>query len=273
MEVNRTVQENNLDILVKNGGFEFTDTFFPYTSGQIGPYFIQSAVVMKDGSDFSKACDDMSELVYSAAKDFDLEDYMISGGESRDWVFSFAVAKKLFLPHAMLYKDGRVIGDMEGKEVLHVADLNNVGSSPRDSWVPAIRNAGGEINDIFFYVDRMEEGVQVMRNLGLESHSVVPLDEHAWDYLKSKGVVDETTYRNLRERMEDKDAWAEKMLQSDEGFKELFRLQNSGGEGMVKVEKILEKGKLGIEKELHSRLLRALEIQEDAHYSNSEEGK
>tara|TARA_Y100000310_G_scaffold297347_1_gene330270 strand:- start:330 stop:1097 length:768 start_codon:yes stop_codon:yes gene_type:complete len=227
MEVNREVQEENLDILVKNGGFQFTDTFFPYTSGEIGPYYVQSAVVMKNGLDYSRVCDDMDELVYSVAKDSDLEDYVISGGESRDWVFSFAVAKNLFLPSVMLYKDGRILGDMEGKEVLHVADLNNEGSSVRDSWKPMIEKAGGKINNIFFYVDRMESGVQVMEDLGLESHSVVPLDEHAWDYLKSKGVVDETTYKNLRERMDDKDAWAEKMLQSDKGIERLRELCKS----------------------------------------------
>ena len=43
-------------------------------------------------------------------------------------------------------------------------------------------------NDIFFYVDRMEGGVEEVRKFGLESHALVPLNKHAWDYLQQKGT-------------------------------------------------------------------------------------
>lgn len=201
MESEQQIQKRNLNILVKHGGFQFTDDFFPYTSGEIGPYYVQSAVVMKNGRDYWRATQDFSHLILNKTQtnphrgsNFDV----ISSGETRDWIFSFPLVGTFSIPHAMLYKNGKILGsDMKDKRVIHVADLNNEGSSPRDYWVPMIKKAGGEISDIFFYVDRMEDGVQIMKDLGLNSHAVVSLDEHAWDYLQKQGVVSAEVYKSL----------------------------------------------------------------------------
>lgn len=222
-ERKRKIQERNLDALAKNGAFQFTPTFFPYTSGEIGPYYVQSAAILKNGRDYCQACEDMKDLLTWNLNAGTVD--VISGGESRDWIFSFPLAAQMGLPHAMLYKNGKSLGaDMSGRKVVHVADLNNEGSSPRDKWVPAIQEAGGEIDHILFYVDRLEDGVQTMKDLGLQSHSVVPLDEHAWEYLQKNGVVSPEVYRQLTSRAKDKDAWAQDMLRSDEGRKTLASL-------------------------------------------------
>ena len=76
-----------MEILVKNGGFQFSDSFFPYTSGEIGPYYVQSADIMKDRSDYAKAVKDMTNLIIPhipSAKIMDHSNNIISGGESRD---------------------------------------------------------------------------------------------------------------------------------------------------------------------------------------------
>jgi hypothetical protein len=157
------------------------------------------------------------------------------------------------MPHVMLYKDGKSVGtDIKGRQVVHVADLNNEGSSPRDLWVPAIKKAGGTINDIFFYVDRMEEGVNVMKELGLNSYAVVPLDEHAWDYLQKTRVVSPEIYKNLMARgktREERDAWARNMLKSDAGLARLVQLFDNE-QSRAKVMKILDKGYPGLKREL-----------------------
>jgi len=255
METSQKIQERNLDILVRNGGFEFTDSFFPYTSGEIGPYYVQSAVVMKNGSDYWQATQDLSKLIFKEMGQ-DIHDNLqiISSGETRDWIFSFPLIEEISVPQSMLYKNGKIIGaDMNGKKVIHVADLNNEGSSPRDYWVPMIKEAGGEINDIFFYVDRMESGVQVMEDLGLKSHSVVPLDKHAWDYLQEKDVVSAKVYWSLRGRMEDKGVWAKNMLRSEKGLETLAKLSKDHPEKAIK---ILTNGYPDMEEELKSGLLK-----------------
>ena len=50
----------------------------------------------------------------------------------------------------------------------------------------------------------MEKGTEVMKELGLNSHALVPLDKHAWDYLQQEGVLNQEIYNNLRQRMEDR---------------------------------------------------------------------
>ena len=251
----RKLQEKHLEVLARNRGFQFTDTFVSYTSGKIGPYYIQSAVVMKDGRDYDKAIEDISEMIFDVMNNVNIMDYVVSGGESRDWIFSFPVAVNLGKPHAMIYKDGKVFGaDMNGRYVIHVADLNNEGSSLRDLWVPTIRREGGKIDDVSFYVDRMEDGVKVMKDLNLRSHSLVQLDKNAWKYLRKDGVVSKGVYKNLMERMENKEEWAKKMLQSEEGFKTLFNLAKGNERDRSKVKKILEIGYPEIGDELMDRL-------------------
>lgn len=245
------MQELGLMTLAANDGFQFTKTFFPYTSGKIGPYYVQSAVVQINGADYVAAVQALRDLVLESSAE------VISGGESRDWIFSNPVSVLMGLPHATIYKNGKVIGaNMEDKEVAHVADLNNEGSSPRDIWVPAIEGAGGKINHIYFYVDRLEDGAGVMEDLGLKSHAVVPLDGHAWGYLLGLTefcVLDKQIYEGLMERMEDKDRWARDMLRSDEGFKTLSELARNPDTAM-KVRNILDNGYPDLKDELSERL-------------------
>lgn len=252
----KSMQERGLNVLARHkGGFQFTNTFFPYTSGEIGPYYVQSGVVQNDGHDYNGAIDDMSELVRSAVGEKRVGGIIISGGETRDWIFSLPVALKLYRPHVMLYNDGKMVGasgEIKGREVVHVADLNNEGSSPRDKWVPIIKKAEGTIRDIFFYVDRMEGGVDVVKDLGLNSHAVVPLDEHAWDYLQKTGVVSAEVYRNLMARgksQADRDEWAEAMLKSRAGQSELVKLFDNE-KSREKVRKILSHGYAYLKSEL-----------------------
>lgn len=258
-ESKEAIQERGLDILSKHkGGFQFTNTFFSYTSAEIGPYYVQSGVVQNDGKDYVTAVNDMASLIEDAVGTERLSKAVISGGETRDWIFSGPVAYKLGLPHLMLYKDGKSVGaDIKGKEAIHAADLNNEGSSPRDLWIPAINKAGGRITDIFFYVDRMEEGVHVMKELGLNSYAAVPLDDHAWEYLQKIGVVSSEVYQNLMARgktKEERGAWARAMLRTDAGLETLAALAASQ-KTAEKAKKILDKGYPDMKAELVDRLV------------------
>jgi len=245
----------NLSNLVDNGGFQFSDTFFPYTSGEIGPYYVKSEVVTNDSPSFQLALDSMETLI--AMNIEGVSDFVIAGGESRDWIFSFPMSDRLKTAHTAVYKNGKMHGsNVKDRNVVWVADLNNEGSSPRDLWVPAIKKAGGILNHIFFYVDRMESGVQVMKNLKLKSHAVVSLDESAWDYLKQNDIVTEQAYKNLRERgqsKESRDAWAISMLRSDAGFTTFKELYDNPKTEM-KAAKILDTAYRSIRGELMERL-------------------
>jgi orotate phosphoribosyltransferase len=258
-EIKEEMQKRNLSALAKSpGGFQFTRTFVPYTSYEIGPYYVQSAAIMSNGLAYAIACSDIANLVKETLG----EEFkgIISGGESRDWCFSGNVAQILQMPHTMIYKTDetgkcKTIGaDMKGADVIHVADLNNEGSSPRDMWVPTIRSAGGKIKDIFFYVDRLESGVEEMAKLGLKSHAVIPLDEKAWKYLQEINVVTPEVYESLCRRMENKDEWAKNMLYSDAGLETMVSLLGSL-KTREKAQKILSVGYPEIKDEIIDMLM------------------
>ncbi|MCX6748261.1 MAG: hypothetical protein NT076_01530 [Candidatus Pacearchaeota archaeon] len=252
------IKKRNLAALAKTKtGFQFTRTFFPYTSAEIGPYYVQSAAIMEDGKAYAMACQDMADLVReSFGGNFN---GIISGGESRDWCFSGPVAQILGLPYTMIYKKDetgqcKTIGaNMKGMNVAHVADLNNEGSSPRDMWVPTILSAGGKIDNIFFYVDRLEDGVEAMKKLGLKSHSIIPLDEGAWQYLQEIKIVSPEVYKSLCQRMENKDEWAKAMLRSDAGLETLVALLGSA-KTREKGQRILHVGYPDIKDEIIERM-------------------
>lgn len=220
----RSLQETNLLALLQNKAFEFADNnhpWFPYTSGQIGPYYIQSIAVERDGAAYAAAIQAVTEIIQSEFQNIDV----ISGGETRDWDFSNPAAVALQLPHIKIYKNGKTLGaDIRGKRCLHVADLNNEGSSIRDYWKPILEKNGGILTGVIFYVDRMEDGADVMRELGLNTQAVVPLDETAWSIARSKGYVSDALYDSLVARLQDRHAWAKQALENNPAlFQELYR--------------------------------------------------
>jgi orotate phosphoribosyltransferase len=210
----RELQRQGLADLVRFGQPQFTDTFFPYTSGEVGPYYIQSIVVEADGAAYRRSIDALCELIVEVvgADGFDA----VSGGESRDWDFSNPVAAMLEKPHIKIYKDGRTIGaSPEGRRVVHVADLNNQGSSMRDIWAPVLRGVGARIVHAVFFVERLEDGVEVLAELGIPSSAVVPLDSAAWGYLREIGYISRQMYESLERRRRDKRAWAVEALRNN----------------------------------------------------------
>ena len=218
------LQEINLKNLLATGAFQFaneTTPWFPYTSGQVGPYYFQSTTIEKDGKAYATAIQSLAELIQADAAPFDV----ISGGETRDWDFSNPVAVALRKPHLKLYKDGKALGaDVAGRNVLHVADLNNEGSSIRDYWKPHIEKNGGRVVGFVSFVDRLEDGVAVLKKLGIPALSVAPLDEHAWDLTLREGCISRAVHQALVERMRDKRAWALRTLRAHpDFFRKLYR--------------------------------------------------
>jgi len=202
------LQKTNLRNLIKTGAFRFIDNktpWFPYTSGQVGPYYIQSISIEKDGAKYARAVQSLVKLIRAEVGPFDV----ISGGETRDWDFSNPVAVMMRKPHAKMYKDGRLIGaDVEGRKVLHVADLNNEGSSVRDYWKPIVERNKGRFLAVVSFVDRIEDGWALFKRMKLPSYSVAPLDKAAWDILLSEKIISAELHAKLVARMQDRRRWA-----------------------------------------------------------------
>ncbi len=212
------LQATNLRNLLNTGAFRFVDArtpWFPYTSGQVGPYYVQSTTVEKDGAAYAVAIQSLVSLIQAEIGAFDA----ISGGETRDWDFSNPVAIALHKPHLKMYKDGKVLGaDIAGKTFLHVADLNNEGSSVRDYWKPIIEQGGGRLAGVVSFVDRMEDGFTALQKLGIRLFCVVPLDARAWGIARETGHVSVALHAQLVARQANRDAWAEHALLSQPDY-------------------------------------------------------
>ena len=230
---------------------------FWYTSGKIGPYFINTHFVYgneKDAVDLLSFIDEaLSDHLTLPKKVFEktLEQYStneiyknvintmksyieenidvseidyISGGERRDWFFSNIIAYLLNKPHISIYKDlSTVVSDskfeqtakiqnINGKKVLHIADLITVASSYIRAWIPAIENLGGKIEWSCVVVDRMQGGKEKLAEKNVKSLSLVNVDSNLFKQALDMRIINETQKEMLEGFFKNPDATMKQFL-------------------------------------------------------------
>lgn len=217
---------------------------FWYTSGKIGPYFINTHFVYgseQDATELLSFIDEsLSDKISLPKKVFEktlkqykeneiyhnviesMKEYIlnnidineidyISGGERRDWFFSNIIAYLLNKPHITIYKDlSTVTSDstfentnkstnIENKKVLHIADLITVASSYVRAWIPAISELGGKICWSCVVVDRMQGGKDVLEKEGVQSFSLVQVDNTLFKTAFEHGIINENQLKMLEQ--------------------------------------------------------------------------
>lgn len=160
-------------------------------------------MVMKQyncNSIFKDVIDEMVSFIRNTINVNDI-DY-ISGGERRDWFFSYVIANILNKPHITIFKDlDTIVSDsnfenttpitsIAGKKVLHITDLITVASSFLRAWIPAIQNLGGELVWALSVVDRMQGGKERLSDLGITTYSLTCVDEELFVTAFDKGIID-----------------------------------------------------------------------------------
>ena len=125
----------------------------------------------------------------------------VSGGERRDWYFSMMIAYLLGLPHITLFKDQSAVVStcdfeestevtkLEHKRVLHVADLLTKASSYENYWSPAIKKLGSDIFWSAVVVDRLEGGEETLKELKIESLSLIKLSNSLFDKANELSII------------------------------------------------------------------------------------
>ena len=233
-----------MSYLFKTNAIRFCEENKPfwYTSGKIGPYFINTHFVYgneKDAVELLSFIDEalanhltLPKKVFEKAlkqyekneiyknvidtmksyieKDIDISeiDY-ISGGERRDWFFSNILAYLLNKPHISIYKDlsivvsdskfenTEIVENINGKKVLHIADLITVASSYIRTWIPAIENLGGKILWSCVVVDRMQGGKEKIEEKGIKSLSLVNVDTDLFKKALEMNIINESQLKML----------------------------------------------------------------------------
>ncbi len=244
---------NNItSYLFKTNAIRFCEENKPfwYTSGKIGPYFINTHFVYGSEKDAVELLNYIDELladkmtlpkkvfekvskqyqeneIYKNVIDI-MKKYIeeninineidyISGGERRDWFFSNILAYLFKKTHISIYKDlTTVVSDynfentnkvenIEGKKVLHIADLITVASSYIRAWIPAIENLGGKIVVSCSVVDRMQGGKEKIEEKGIKSLSLVQVDNSLFKEALELGIINENQEKMLEKFFENPD--------------------------------------------------------------------
>ena len=230
---------------------------FWYTSGKIGPYFINTHFVYGNEKDavellsFIDEClvdkltlpekvfekvlkqyetNEIYKTVIDTMKNYIEEniniseiDY-VSGGERRDWFFSNMISYLLNKPHLSIYKNlsvvesdskfenSNLIESLEGKKVLHIADLITVASSYIRAWIPAIKNLGSEICWSCVVVDRMQGGKAKIESEGVKSLSLVQVDKNLFKRALDLNIINSAQVTMLNGFFENPDETMKQFL-------------------------------------------------------------
>ena len=126
----------------------------------------------------------------------------ISGGERRDWLFSLPVARALGLPHLSLFKSLSAVytgvkGDtvpaeraaLQGKRLLHIADLVTEASSYLRAWIPTVEETDARIVATVVVVDRNQGGGQKLAAAGIPLCALVTLTPALFDEAVAHGKL------------------------------------------------------------------------------------
>ena len=260
---------------------------FWYTSGKIGPYYINAEFLYgskQDSKDLLEFINQekenelelpiklfkkiekqyteneiyryvINEMKNKIEQNIDVNeiDY-VSGGERRDWFFSYMIAKLLNKPHITIYKhlnsvvsdfeftDVKPIENIEGKNVLHVVDMINTSSSYVRAWIPVIEKLGGKIKWSISCVDRMQGGAKVLEDRGIKCMSIVQVDKTLFDKALELNVINKEQYNMVNEYIKNPDETMRKFLKEHPEF-----LENA----LVSDEKTVGRAKMCIEQNLY----------------------
>lgn len=279
-----------ISYLFKTNAIRFCEENKPfwYTSGKIGPYFINTHFVYgneKDAVELLSFIDGalenkeklpkkVFEKVYKQYQEnetyknvieimkkqieenisIDEIDY-ISGGERRDWFFSNILAYLLKKPHISIYKDlSTVVSDykfetttkienIEGKNVLHIADLITVASSYIRAWIPAIENLNGKMTASCVVVDRMQGGKEKIEERGVKSLSLVQVDKELFKEALEMKIINEKQEDMLEKFFENPDETMRVFLKGHPEFLE---------QALSSDEKTKKRAKLLLEQDLYN---------------------
>jgi orotate phosphoribosyltransferase len=168
------------------------------------PAAVSSAVARQYDENplYHELCDLMAGQLQGLDFDF------ISGGERRDFFFSYQTAALLAKPHLSLLKDGRAIlgeqaasnirligvGELGGMKAAHVADLITEASSYQRTWLPAIIRCGATMPMSLVVVDRNQGGREYLASVGTRLLSLTVIERPLFRQALAEGMISQEQY-------------------------------------------------------------------------------
>ncbi|HBN82366.1 MAG TPA: orotate phosphoribosyltransferase [Clostridiales bacterium] len=172
----------------------------------------------------------------------------ISGGERRDWFFSYMVAVLLDKPHITVFKDlysNVLVGerveetpDLSGKRVIHVCDLVTLASSYLKSWIPALKKHSGKLLETFTVVDRCQGGKEILQEEGIQLISLVNIDENLFTAAKEQSIINQEQFDMVLSFMKDLEKFMNEYIRENPDF--LSKSLQKGGKDQERAEAFQE---------------------------------
>lgn len=139
----------------------------------------------------------------------------VSGGERRDWIFSFPFAGAMGVPHLTLFKEGTAHPEQApqpGDAALHIADLLNNAASYFELWLPALEKLGVACPATLCVTSRGDTGLNRLKEAGKRVESLAHIGLPLFAAARESGMIAATTYEELATHFRSAPEWAETYL-------------------------------------------------------------
>ncbi|MDD2393608.1 MAG: orotate phosphoribosyltransferase [Eubacteriales bacterium] len=275
-EVNIVNNVNNeiVDFLFRTNAIEVCEPGKPffYTSGKLGPYYINTHYLYGSKQDAQALLDIMDknsqdhDVLNKLVTDSVMKQYneniifksvitklaevaseysfdLISGGERRDFFFSIPVASILGVPHLSIFKDGSTIyeGDVPlGKTCLHIADLVTEASSYIRAWIPVVNDLKVDMKYSLSVVDRNQGGNKVLCDAGIMFKALAVIEDSFFETAFRNGYINREQLVMITNFMKDPQKFMLDFFRSDPGF--LERQIEAGGKSRERALRCIEYG-------------------------------
>lgn len=161
----------------------------------------------------------IAAMADKALQNFDINDqWLISGGERRDWLFSIPLAHQLGLRHLFLFKNGTSYCDKAltpEDKALHVADLINNAASYFDLWLPILNKIGIPMPGTVCVNSRGENGIKKLTDHGYKVVAVNSVDLGFFADWRDQGLISAEIYQELATYFKSPEEWGQTYLTSD----------------------------------------------------------
>jgi len=233
------------------------DKQFWYTSGTIGPYFVNThflygsekdanellSFIDKNTADKFKFANELTDRIVDFYKANSLYkeviDYFIlkfkseekflnagyiTGGERRDWFFSVIAAYLTGKKHLFIFKDlsvcdkEKIITDIKGADVVHISDLVTQASSYKRAWIPAIKNINGKFILNASIVDRDEGGKFFFDSNNIVDISAVTINISFLKMLLENKIINQKQFDLIVEFKKDPISYGKNYLSENKNF-------------------------------------------------------
>ena len=182
--------------------------------------------------------------------DIDKVEY-ISGGERRDWFFSFIVTKILNKKHITIFKDKKtLITDQEynieeklNGNVIHVVDLITIASSFENYWIPAISELSNNIDSVFSIVDRDQGGLEYFLTKNIKFYSLIKIDKHFFEEAENQNLISFDQNDLIRKYLNDPDNTMRNFLKRNPDF--INKVLNENSKDSKKARLLIDKNIYG----------------------------